>query len=232
MTTKSDSNKVETKVKVLDAAEALFADQGFSNTSLRMITTAANVNLASVNYHFGSKKSLIQAVLQRYFVVFMPELTNSLVQVNKNIAFDTLAVFSAFIDPLLKLDQIKDNGTAIFLQLLGRGYSESQGHLRRYISEHYGDVLQLVLDSVKAANPAMADVEVFWRLHFTLGTVVFTMASSDALSEIAASDFDQHNDIEAIIRRLLPYLAAGMEASAIPTSNIEAPLVLHTSVSN
>ncbi len=46
-----------TKDKILNAAEKLFAEQGFNGTSLREITSAAEVNLAAVNYHFGSKKS-------------------------------------------------------------------------------------------------------------------------------------------------------------------------------
>ena len=54
-----------TKERILDAAEALFMEHGFEATSLRAITAAAGVNLAAVNYHFGSKEELFQAVLTR-----------------------------------------------------------------------------------------------------------------------------------------------------------------------
>jgi AcrR family transcriptional regulator len=63
------SSKVQTQQRILDAAQSLFAESGFNDTSLRQITTKAEVNLASVNYHFGSKKELIQAVLQRYLQI-------------------------------------------------------------------------------------------------------------------------------------------------------------------
>src|SRR5499427_5778412 len=56
---------VATKDRILDAAEALFMEHGFEATSLRSITAAAGVNLAAVNYHFGSKEELFQAVLTR-----------------------------------------------------------------------------------------------------------------------------------------------------------------------
>ena len=56
---------VATKARILDAAEALFMEHGFEATSLRLITAAAGVNLAAVNYHFGSKEELFQAVLTR-----------------------------------------------------------------------------------------------------------------------------------------------------------------------
>lgn len=51
------ASRSDTKTRILDAAEKLFAERGFSETSLRLITSKAEVNLASVNYHFGSKKS-------------------------------------------------------------------------------------------------------------------------------------------------------------------------------
>ena len=54
-----------TKQRILDAAESLFMEHGFEATSLRSITAAAGVNLAAVNYHFGSKEELFQAVLTR-----------------------------------------------------------------------------------------------------------------------------------------------------------------------
>ena len=67
--------RITTQQKILNAAEALFARDGFEQTSLRQITHEAGVNLASVNYHFGSKKALIQAVIARYLSVFMPALS-------------------------------------------------------------------------------------------------------------------------------------------------------------
>ena len=51
--------KRTTKDKLMDAAERLFARRGFHGASLRDITAAAGVDLAFVNYHFGSKKGLL-----------------------------------------------------------------------------------------------------------------------------------------------------------------------------
>ena len=55
----------DTKQRILDVAERLFATRGFHATSLRAITRAAEVNLAAVNYHFGSKDALLEAVMLR-----------------------------------------------------------------------------------------------------------------------------------------------------------------------
>jgi AcrR family transcriptional regulator len=49
----------QTRTAILNAAERLYADRGFGDVTLRDIVAAANVNLAAVNYHFGSKDELI-----------------------------------------------------------------------------------------------------------------------------------------------------------------------------
>ena len=68
----------ETVERILDAAEHLFAEKGFAETSLRLITSKAGVNLAAVNYHFGSKKALIQAVFVRFLNPFVHSLEQEL----------------------------------------------------------------------------------------------------------------------------------------------------------
>ena len=68
----------ETVERILDAAEQLFAEKGFAETSLRLITSKAGVNLAAVNYHFGSKKALIQAVFSRFLGPFCASLDREL----------------------------------------------------------------------------------------------------------------------------------------------------------
>jgi len=201
----------DTKTRILDAAEKLFAERGFSETSLRLITSKAEVNLASVNYHFGSKKELIRAVLARYLDVFMPVASIEIVKLqtsNKNASLND--IFSILVEPLLDLNKLRAEGTSTFLQLLGRGYIESQGHLRWFITTHYGEHLDQFVKAVAQSAPHIPPAEMFWRLHFTLGTVVFTMASADALIEIAAADFGEQNNIEKVIRKVIPYLSAGV----------------------
>jgi len=209
---------MSTKNKILDAAEYLFADKGFNGTSLREITSQAEVNLAAVNYHFGSKKELIKAVMSRYMNELSPRLESSLQVLCDSDQQPTLVdVFSAFIEPLLSLNDYKENGTSHFLQLLGRGYTDSQGFLRWFLTTQYPNVISNFVDAVQKAYPELTPEEIFWRLHFTMGTVVFTMSSSDALIDIAESDFGKKMDISGVIRKVIPYVAAGVAAPIVLT---------------
>lgn len=202
----------DTRVRILDASEQLFAEQGFDETTLRQITTRAGVNLASVNYHFGSKKALSQAALDRYMSVFMPALDCILDSLLKQPTLTIEQLFSSFFKPLLTLDQFRPNGSVLFMQMMGRGYSERQGHLRRYMFESYGEILHKLQKTVERASPQLSPAERFWRLHFTLGTLIFVLESATALQEIALADFEQKTDNEAMLMQLLPYLAAGFNA--------------------
>jgi AcrR family transcriptional regulator len=201
-----------TKEKILDVAEGLFAEHGFNDTSLRAITSKAGVNLASVNYHFGDKKTLVRAVLNRYLEAFMPAVQQALQELNSQDEYQMAEVFESLRTPLRALNDVRPNGTSRFMLLIGRGYTDVQGHLRWFITTRYSDVLSLFTQSVMKANPKLTPETLFWRLHFTLGTCVFTMASSQALAEIAESDFGNQVDAKAVVDLLIPYLAAGVAA--------------------
>ncbi|KII75861.1 TetR/AcrR family transcriptional regulator [Vibrio renipiscarius] len=204
--------KQNTKEKILDVAEALFAEQGFNDTSLRTITSKAGVNLAAVNYHFGDKKTLVRAVLGRYLEAFMPAVSDALLTLNLNPNYSMNQVFEALRGPLMSLNHVRPNGTNRFMLLIGRGYTDVQGHLRWFISTRYQETLVLFTQSVLTANPQLSRETLFWRLHFTLGACVFTMASSQALAEIARNDYQQEVDAQTVLDELIPYLAAGVAA--------------------
>lgn len=204
---------MSTKERILNAAEQLFCDFGFDNTSLRAITSEADVNLASVNYHFGSKKQLIQEVLARYLEVLMPSLDEKIKVVTEHPEkASSEKLFGSLIEPLLSLECVRPNGTRVFVQLFARAYYESQGHLRRFITENYKPQLKHLNKALLMAVPHLTPSEVFWRWHFALGSCVFTMASSNALSEIAAAEYQQQIGIEDLIKKVINYTAAGFSS--------------------
>lgn len=206
-----------TKNKILDSAEYLFAIDGFNGTSLREITSHAEVNLAAVNYHFGSKKELIKAVISRYMNELSPRLEVALKELCESDQKPSLTeVFTAFVEPLLYLNQFKKNGTSNFLQLLGRSYIDGIGFLRWFLTTRYPGVITNFTQAVYKAYPELTAEEVFWRLHFTMGTVVFTMSSTDTFIDIAKNDFDNDIDIAALIYKVIPFIAAGVGAPIMP----------------
>ncbi|WP_148253858.1 TetR/AcrR family transcriptional regulator [Aidingimonas lacisalsi] len=204
----------DTVTRILDTAEVLFAERGFAETSLRHITSKARVNLAAVNYHFGSKKSLIQAVFARYLDPFTERFHDVLDELERRYQGDVIPL-EVLLDSMARTVlevPAERNSLKVFMRLLGLAYSQAQGHLRRYIQEHYGSVFTRFSSLVRQATPDLPDAERFWRLHFVLGTVIFTLSGLDALRDIAEKDYGEHVSVRELVDRLRPVVVAAMQA--------------------
>ena len=132
----------ETVERILDAAEQLFAEKGFAETSLRLITSKASVNLAAVNYHFGSKKALIQAVFSRFLGPFCASLERELErrQGQPDHKPDLEELLGILDEQAMAVQPRSGNDLSIFMRLLGLAFSQRQGHLRRYLDALYGKI--------------------------------------------------------------------------------------------
>lgn len=209
----------ETVERILDAAEQLFAEKGFAETSLRLITSKAGVNLAAVNYHFGSKKALIQAVFSRFLGPFCISLERELdrrqSQPESKASLEDL--LNILVEQALAVKPRSGNDLSIFMRLLGLAFSQSQGHLRRYLEEVYGTVFRRYMTLVYEAAPRVPSVELFWRVHFMLGAAAFSMSGIKALRAIAENDFGVNSSIEQVMRLMVPFLAQGMRAESAVT---------------
>src|SRR5690554_3784041 len=208
----------DTVTRILDTAEVLFAERGFAETSLRTITSKARVNLAAVNYHFGSKKSLIQAVFSRYLDPFSERFHRALDELDSAYGGRVIpleVLLETMARTVLEVPGEK-HSLKVFMKLLGLAYTQAQGHLRRYIQEEYGSAFTRFIDLVRQATPELPDAERFWRLHFVLGTVIFTLSGQDALRDIAEQDYQEHVSVRDLIRRLRPVVVAAMNAPLPP----------------
>lgn len=206
--------QTDTVTRILDTAEVLFAERGFAETSLRNITGKAKVNLAAVNYHFGSKKALIQAVFARYLDPFSERFHNAIDELEATYGEKVIpleVLLETMARTVLEVPAER-HSLKVFMRLLGLAYSQAQGHLRRYIQEQYGTVFTRFVEFVRQATPELPDAERFWRLHFVLGTVIFTFSGLDALRDISEKDYGEHVSVRNLVKRLRPVVVAAMQA--------------------
>ena len=204
-----------TKDRILDAAEALFVEHGFEATSLRALTTAAGVNLAAVNYHFGSKEELFQAVLTRRLDPMNQARLELLTRLEANAARRPVScesILTALLIPALKLARDPQRGGKDFLRLLGRAYADPAPFIRRFLSEQYGLVIARYKAAFARALPHLPRKELSWRLHFIMGALSYTLAGTDALKLIAELNPHETANDEILLRRLAPFLLAGLTA--------------------
>jgi AcrR family transcriptional regulator len=204
-----------TKDRILDAAEALFMEQGFSATSLRTITARAGVNLASVNYHFGSKEELIKAVFSRRLTPLNRERIAALDELERAAGAEPVApgrILEAFLWASLRLSRDPIRGGAVFLRLLGQAFTEPAEYMRNFLPEQYADVVRRYKAAFARALPQVPEEELVWRLHFLFGAIAYSMAGNDALRLICNYSLEGSDDPEAIIRHLVPFALGGLAA--------------------
>lgn len=205
----------DTRERILATAETLFMERGYAATSLRMITAKAKVNLAAVNYHFGSKDSLIREVFERRLGPLNAARLAYLDRLEQKAQGRPLAVeqiVEAIVVPVLQVSRDPLGGGAVFLRLLGRAISEPAHFVRETLPAYYRDVIVRFKDAFSRALPHLPEQDLAWRMHFMFGAMSYTMAGNDALQLIGSCRLDGADDAEAIIRRLIPFLAAGLKA--------------------
>ena len=205
----------DTVTKILDAAEALFAEHGFAETSLRTITARADVNLAAVNYHFGSKKALIQAVFERFLTPFSQMIESGLNEHESQNPDGPMAVeqiLQYVARAIAGVSHGDRRRLSIFMRLAGLAYAQGQGHLRKFLQNEYRGTFRRLMSLITRATPDLQPVERFWRFHFMLGATAFTMSSMESLQAIVDHDFNVQSTEEEIVAMLLPFLAAGIRA--------------------
>lgn len=204
-----------TKERILDAAEALFMEHGFEGTSLRVITTAADVNLASAHYHFGSKEDLFEAVLRRRLDPMNQERVRLLDEYERAAAPEPVRcerILEALFIPALQLARDPQRGGANFLRLLGRAYADPSPFIRRFLSDQYALMIARFKAAFGRALPNLPRRELSWRLHFIMGALSYTLAGTDALKIIAELTPNETDNDEILLRRLAPFLLAGLTA--------------------
>jgi AcrR family transcriptional regulator len=205
----------ETQTRILDAAEELFMQHGFEGASMRMLTAQAAVNLAAVNYHFGSKDALIEAVFHRRLDAMNAERIEQLDQLEKDAAGAALtpdAIIRAFIGASLRMIEDTRGGGRTFTRLLGRAYSEPAKTIRQLIGQMYAPAMERFKAAFMRSLPELPRDELVWRLHFMFGTLAYTLAATDTVHLIAGAKPEDRYDARVLEDRLAAFMSAGLLA--------------------
>jgi AcrR family transcriptional regulator len=207
---------MDTKEKILDAAERLFGEQGFGSTSLRHIIAEAGVNLAAVHYHFGSKEELLDAVVVRKLAPINAERLALLDKALATAGAKPLSI-EQFLDAFLRPAVMRAGQDPGFSKLMGRLHGE--GLMPRVIVKNFQEVAARFLHGMRQALPDLPGDEAAWRIHFMTGAMAHTLKGPpDYPGVIVGSAADP----ETLLRWLVVFLGAGFRAPATqPVETVE-----------
>ena len=206
--------EIDTRLRILDAAEVLFTEQGFEATTLRQITGAAEVNLAAVNYHFGSKEELIREVFRRRLTWLNQQRLSELDRLEAEAGGKPLKpsrILEVFFGVALKMAADTKGGGRNFMRLLGRTYRKPPEFVRGFLAEEYTAVIDRFKAALIKALPGVPSKEILWRFHFMLGAMSYAISGTEALHIVAEDELDD-GDAEALYARLMSFMIGGLRA--------------------
>jgi AcrR family transcriptional regulator len=204
----------DTKQRILDAAERLFAEQGFDATSLRAVTAAAGTNLAAVNYHFGAKAALLPAVIGRILepvCARQVQLLDDLEARSEPPAVEDL--LEAFTGPIIELFQPGDRGPTL-ARLFARIMGDPGDSMQRMALGQVREAERRYAQAFARALPHVPSPELWWRLRSIGPVTVSRQMRAHLPAELGGPPTAAERDREALRRYTITYLAAALRAPA------------------
>lgn len=209
----SESTKKSRKERILDAAEELFSEHGFDGVTLRNITTTANVDVALVNYHFGPKRDLFDAVLNRRAEVLNQVRSDALDACLLNAGDGQLTVediIHAYLAPMGEIQGSADEGWRHYFALIAY-VNNSPEFGREVMSQYFNPLVSRFIEALRKALPDADDEALYWGYHYLSGALTLTMADTGRLDTLS-NGLAKSADAEKGYAHMIPFIAAGFRA--------------------
>jgi len=202
----------ETKQKILNTAERLFAETGYSATSLRHIISEAGVNLAAIHYHFGSKQDLLDQVILRKAGPLNEHRIKLLDQYAAEAAPKAVLpekIMEALIAPAVLMGKSPE-----FIKLMGRLHAE--GLMPEIAQRHFQPMITRFMSALYQAFPELPQNELRWKMRFVIGAMAYTLTARPETFPGACQESPLF-----VSRMLVAFVSSGLRATAAVENEIE-----------
>lgn len=190
---------MNTRERIIETAEVLFAKHGYEGTSLRDITEHAGVNIAAVNYHFGSKEGLLTALLDRVIAPINAERLDLLAKASTNGTPDLRQVLTAFLLPDLHSIATLRGRNPELPRFVSRMYSDSSPLMEGVIGKQFREMRQTFGQAFARALPDLEPDELSFRVSCLVGVVVYMFASVEAPGVAPLTTDDVDRDLHRLL---------------------------------
>jgi AcrR family transcriptional regulator len=204
---------MKTRENILKSAWKLFAKSGFEAVSVRDITQDAGANLASVNYHFGSKDGLIQEIVIKALVPMNKQRVRLLKKAGdevggvENVKID--ALIEAFVRPVVCPEEYGGSND-MMARLMARYLIDRNYDVPAKVMDSFGDVYQIFGIAIRAQCPGMDPKSALEKLIFSTGAV-FMFQSFSGLAAKAVGN-DSALNVNDFLKDAVLFCEAGFKA--------------------
>lgn len=202
---------IELRDVILDQAELIFSEAGFSGAKVRDIAAAADVNQALVRYYFGSKQDLFDAVVRRRGAVISGArhvLLDQLLASRETPSVESIV--KNYLKPQWDMKCSGENGAA-FVRLQARLHSELDEHALHLRSEVYDASVKRYISALCEALPEIPKDVISIRMAFLVGTYMFMLNDLGRLNDLTDGQIGEVGE-DAMLNHLTVFLSAGLRA--------------------
>jgi AcrR family transcriptional regulator len=199
-------NGEETRQRILDVAQELFARHGYNGVSLRQITNRAKVNIASIHYHLGSKEHLLLEVLRRGAGPLVEKRDNALRDLQRPYVLEDIV--RAFVGPVFGEPGAKQ---ILFGELRARLVFENNKLVDRMLSELFDESTRRFVEAIGECLPDLPRKDLFFRIHYLLGVMTYTMSGPKRAKALSGGSYDPTETHETL-NQLVNFVAGGFRA--------------------
>jgi AcrR family transcriptional regulator len=206
------NDEERTRDRILRTAERLFAERGFNGVSVRELAAEAQVNIASIGYHFENKEGLLSEVYHRHCEPMIEGRLRGLEAALRLRGKARLAaIIEAFIRPALQQVEVEEGETFIRLRAVLSG--ENSELLEKLVAENFDQSSTAFIAALGECLPHLSRTDVCWRFHFLLGAIYYTAAGPHRIHAFSGGRCDPTNT-EDVIKELVPFMTRAFLAPA------------------
>jgi AcrR family transcriptional regulator len=201
---------IDTKEQIISVAKRLFAERGFAGTTLRNVISEADVNLAAVHYHFGSKEELFRAVVQRFARPIVEQELSLLKQLQTGGRVPSVEeILTAVLKPCLEFLAQDREFLLVHTQFMGRCWAEPEP-LKSIVEGEFAASMEAFLDVLQRALPDQSRSQLAWKFDLVIAALV--RVQSEAGQPLALLQSTDPESVQVAIDRLVKFLSAGMRS--------------------
>lgn len=201
----------KTRQRILRAAGKIFARGGYRAMTLREVTREAKVNLAAVNYHFGSKTNLMRALIRQRFEPINQERLKLLDELVATHAPDPVPldlIYDALFRPLFAGVESAPINDSTFMQIIGRALTEPADCMRSLHKEFFAELSQRFIREIKRSCPDLSEEDLHYRFFLSISTMIGSVIEQIRLETISGGKLDGTN-LDRILQELTAFVVAG-----------------------
>jgi AcrR family transcriptional regulator len=203
----------QTALRILHAAERIFARGGYRAMTLREVTREAEVNLAAVNYHFGSKSNLMRAIIRERFEPINVErlrLLNSSIAAHAPAAVPLTEIFEALLRPMFIIGEHSSRDETSLTQIIGRALAEPADLLRNLHREFFEELSRRFMAELRRSCPDLDETTLQYRFFLSINAMIGTLIDQVCLEAISSGKLS-HADSDRILHELTAFTVAGFQ---------------------